>query len=161
MNKIVFLLILLPLFSAAQTEKEETNKPSDGILTLVHADKTVSVPAPKKDDKKDLKNDTKYYGAVQFKIGNNQISCDSAMVHENDNLVDAYNVTISNPEYFTVKGATLNYNKQTKSGTLSSSITVSALNGNLIGTSESLEIDLKNEAYRIGSGNINPPPHKE
>jgi len=161
MNKIIFLLLFLPLFSNAQTDKEETNKPNDGILTLVHADKTTQVPAAKKDDKKEPKKDTKYFGAVEFKIGNNKITCDSATVYENDGMVDAYNVTISNPGYFTTKGAKLNYNKATQTGTLQTGITVAAQTGVVIGTSESLEIDLKNEAYRVGQGSITPVGNKK
>jgi lipopolysaccharide assembly outer membrane protein LptD (OstA) len=155
MKKIVFILMLLPLFSNAQ-KKEDSNKDSDGILKLVHADKTISVQAAKKENRKNPKNDTKYSGSVQFKIGNNQMTCDSAIVFENDDLVTAYNVTISNPEYFTTKGGTLEYNKETKRGNVLQNVTVTALNGSVIGTSESVEVDFKKEAYRIGMGSIRP-----
>ena len=88
MKKIIFLLLLLPLFSNAQTDKkEDENKESDGVLTLVHADKTVAVPAAPKEGKKKQKDNTKYLGTVQFKIGNNQITCDSAIIFENDDLL--------------------------------------------------------------------------
>ena len=160
MKKIIFLLLLLPLFSNAQTEKEETNKESDGILSLVHADKTVSVTAIKKDGVKNKKDNTRYTGNVQFKIGNNQISCDSALVLENEDMVQAWNVSIANPTYFTTKGDEFNYNKATKKGTITKNISVIALNGNVIGNSESVEVDLKTEAYRIGMGSITPPEKK-
>lgn len=157
MNKFLFLLLLLPVSGFAQKDKEETNKPSDGKLVLVHADKTVTVAPEKKDDKKNLKDDTKYFGAVKFKIGGNTITCDSAKVLENDGIVEAYNVTLSSPDYFTTKGALLTFNKATLGGTVTKDITVTALNGNVIGTSESVVVDLKNESYRIGMGNITPP----
>src|ERR1039458_3653712 len=152
MNKIVFLLLLLPLFCNAQSEKEETNKPSDGKLVMVHAGKTESIPPVKKDDKKNLKNDTKYTGAVLFKIGANDINCDSAIVFENDGVMEAYNVTLTNPEYFTMKGGTLSYNKEAKRGSLLNNIKVTALNGDLVGTSESVDVDFSHDAYRIGRG---------
>ena len=158
MKKVIFMLLLLPLFSNAQTDKkEENNKESDGILNLVHADKTVTVPAAPKEGKKKQKEDTKYYGAVQFKIGGNQISCDSATVYENENTVMAYNVTISHPGYFTTKATKLNFNKDTRHGTVTENVVITALNGVVTGTSESVEVDLKTEAYRIGMGNITPP----
>ena len=150
--------MLAPLFTYAQKEKEEDkNKDSDGILNLVHADRTVKVPSFNEKGEKRRKEDTKYYGAVQFKIGNNDIACDSATVHENDDLVDAYNVTISNPIYFTTKAGMLAYNKETKSGRVTKDVNITALNGSLVGTSESVEVDLKKEAYRIGMGSITPP----
>ncbi len=158
MKKVVFLLLLLPLFSNAQTDKkEETNKENDGILTLVHADKTVNVPAAPKEGKRKQKEDTKYYGSVQFKIGGNQITCDSATVFENESTVMAYNVTISNPGYFTTRATKFNYNKETRKGTVTENVVITALNGVVTGTSESVEVDLKTEAYRIGMGNITPP----
>lgn len=160
MKLIMLLLCAIPFVGFAQTEKEE-NKLNDGILSLVHADKTVSVPPVKKEEGKKLKNDTRYLGSVQFKIGGNQISCDSAFVHENENTLDAYNVTISNPSYFTVTGTTLNYNKETMAGTLYTDIKVTALNGTMIGTSDELSVDLKTEAYRIGKGSIKPVENKQ
>lgn len=160
MKKFLLVFLLLPLISNAQTDKEETNKDSNGKLVLVHADQTVAVPAAKKEDRKHPKDDTKYIGAVQFRIGNNQITCDSALVMENDDMMEAYNVTLTNPEYFTTKGELLTYNKETKKGTLTKNIIVTALNGNVIGNSESVEVDLRKEAYRIGMGTITPPAAK-
>jgi len=158
MKKIIFLLLLLPLFSNAQTDKkEDENKESDGVLTLVHADKTVAVPAAPKEGKKKQKDNTKYLGTVQFKIGNNQITCDSAIIFENDDLVEAYNVTIINPIYFTTRGDQLNYNKETKRGNVTKNVNITALNGNVVGSSENVEVDMSREAYRIGMGSINPP----
>ena len=160
MKRIAFLLLMVPMVGMAQTEKEE-NKLNDGILSLLHADKTQSVPPVKTEERKKLKNDTRYLGAVQFKIGGNLISCDSAFVHENENVVDAYNVTISNPNYFTVTGTKLVLNKETMAGEVSTDVKVTALNGSVIGTSDDIDVDLKTEAYRIGKGTIRPVENKQ
>ncbi len=150
--------MLAPVLSYAQKEKEEEkNKDSDGILNLVHAERTVKVPSIKENGEKRKKDDIKYFGAVQFRVGNNDIACDSAIVYVNDDRMEAYNVTVTNPVYFTTKSGMLQYNQATKTATASRDVNITALNGSLVGTAESVEIDLKKENYRIGLGSINPP----
>ncbi len=148
------LMMLVPFMSYGENKK----------LTLAHADKTTTRPAvPKNDSKKKLKDDVVYYGNVKFQVGSTVITCDSAVVSENDNTMTAYSqVKISNPESFNLKGDALKYNKDSHKGTISSNVLVTAKNNAVVGTSETIDVDFSEDAYRINGGAITAPqPEKE
>ena len=156
MKKLILLMLLLPLFANAQTDPNE--KKSDGKFRFISAAKTVSQPAVRKENSpKKLKDDEVYTGAVKFKTGSNEINCDSAISFTNEGIVMAYHVSITNPESFDIQGDVLNYNKDDNTGTLTNNITVTAKNGNVVGTSDNFKIDFSYEIYRVINGAITPP----
>jgi len=147
-----------------QSQKDEIAKTnaalevkSDGKLNFVSAIKTTTQPAVRKDDQhKKLKEDIVHTGDVKFKIGSNTITCDSAIEYTNENKVAAFKVIITNPSSFTIKGGELNYNKEDASGILKNDISVTAMNGDLVGTSELFNLDFSYQIYRL-TGNIKQP----
>ena len=160
MKRILFILLLLPFISNAQTDPAEVK--SDGKLNLTHSNKTVTVPAARKEgDKRKLKDDEVYTGNVKFKIGGNEISCDSAILYKNDDKLSAFHVIITNPVSFVIKGDNLNFDKEKVTGTLTSNISVTAMNGNVVGTSDNFELDFSYDVYRIINGSMIPPPHAD
>lgn len=156
MKKILFLLLFLPFVTNGQTELAE--KKSDGKMNLISANKTITRPAVRKEgDRKKLKDNEVYLGDVKFKIGLSEITCDSAILYQNEGMLSAYNVKVTNPQSFDIKGTVLSFNKENGTANLNSDITVTAKNGVVIGSSEYLQFDFNYEVYRIINGAINPP----
>ena len=156
MKKMIFLLLFLPFISNGQAELAE--KKSDGKMKLISANKTIARPAVKKEgDHKKLKDDEVYLGDVKFKIGESEITCDSAVLYQNDGMLTAYNIKLTNPQSFDIKGAVLSFNKENSTASLTSDISVTAKNGVTIGSSDYLQFDFSYEIYRIINGAINPP----
>ncbi len=154
----MFLLFLLPLSVYAQTDKDPNEVRSDGKLTFVSSGKNFSQPAVKKDNSnKKLKNDEVYIGSVKFHMGSSEINSDSAISYTNEGTIAFFNVKLANPQSFTISGDKLIYTKDDNTGELSSNISVTAMNGNVVGTSESLKIDFSYEVYRIINGSLTPP----
>jgi len=168
MRSLLFLLAFLPFITHAQemsqAEKDEIAKTnaaldvrSDGKLNFLSATKTFTQPAVKKDDQhKKLKEDVVHTGNVQFQVGNNAITCDSAVEYTNEGKVLAFNVRVTNPRSFTIKGGELDYDKEKANAVVSKDISVTALNGDLVGTSESFNLDFSYEVYRL-NGTIKQP----
>ena len=158
-----FCLLLLPFLSPAQKKDESPfDKKGDGKIKLTHADRTIARPAVKKEgDKKKLKDNEVYYGNVKFTVGDNQIACDSAIHYKNDDKIVAYQVTVTSPEAFTIKGNELTFNTNTAHSNLQSNVSVVAMNGDLVGTSESLDLDFSYQIYRMGQGILKIPEKKE
>ena len=156
MKKILFLLLFLPFLTNGQTDLAE--KKNDGKMKLIHANKTMTRPAIKKEgDRKKLKDNEVYFGDVKFQIGVTEITCDSAILFQNDGMLTAYNTKISNPQSFIIKGDNLSFNKENITADLTSNISVTAMNGLLVGNSDYLQFDFSYEVYRIINGAINPP----
>src|SRR4051812_23748780 len=116
MRSILYLLAFLPFITHAQQEMSQAQKDeiaktnaalevhSDGKLIFLSAAKTFTQPAVKKDDQhKKLKEDVVHTGNVQFQVGSNTITCDSAIEYTNEDKVAAFNVKITNPSSFTIK----------------------------------------------------------
>ena len=162
MRLIFSLLLLFPILCLAQKKDESPfDKKGDGKIKLAHADKTESRPAVKKEGEKRKKDDEVYYGNVKFTIGDNEIACDSAILFKNDDKIVAYQVTITSPVSFTIKGTELTFNTNTAQSNLKSNVTVMARNGNLVGTGESLDLDFTYQAYRMGQGILKIPENEE
>lgn len=159
MRVLLFILIFIPFAVFGQDEK--LDKPSDGKMNLEHADNTTKRPAEKKEGRKKQKDDIVYTGNVKFTIGGNTLTCDSAVSYENDGTLFAYNVKITYPASFTITGKVLNFNRETARATLTTDVTVTALNGNKVGTSPVFEFDFNYDRYRITSGIITPPDDKQ
>jgi lipopolysaccharide assembly outer membrane protein LptD (OstA) len=161
MKKFMFLLFILPLSVYAQKDKDPNEVRNDGKLAYVSSAKTLSQPAVRKDNStKKLKNDNVYAGAVKFRIGSSDISADSAISYTNEGTIAFFNVKLANPQSFAINGDKLLYTKDDNTGELSSNISVSAMNGNVVGTSESLKVDFGYEIYRVVNGSLTPPPTK-
>lgn len=157
MKFLLSFLLLFPFVCSAQSD-DPVNKKGDGILKLTHSNKTWTQPAAKKDgEKKKLKDDEVYKGDVKFEIGSNLITCDSAIFYKNENKVSAYNVTVSNPVSFVIKGDNLLFDKTTAQSVLKSGISLTAMNGELIGTSDMVELDFSYEIYRMVNGVLVQP----
>jgi lipopolysaccharide assembly outer membrane protein LptD (OstA) len=163
MKQLIFVLAMLPLLSKAQDKDKDNplNKKNDGNLELVHAGKTYKQPAIRKENSpKKLKDNEIYVGDVQFKIGDNQVSCDSAILYTNDGLLVASHVKITNPESFDLTSDLMTFNKEDNTADLADNITVTARNGDLVGTSASFKIDFSYNIYRVTGGSIIPPAKK-
>jgi len=153
----ILLLILLPLLSKAQKD-DPTEKHNNGKLVFGQSTKQFSQPAVKKDDSpKRLKDDEVYVGDVKFQIGSTQINCDSAISYTNDGTLALFRVKIANPESFDIVGDVLNYNKEDNTAALTDNVSVTARNGNVVGTSNYLKIDFSYEIDRIINGSLTPP----
>lgn len=164
MKKMLLALLLVPCICMAQKkEKDPYEVKGDGTLELVHADKTVKVPPAKKeeDNKKKLKDNEVYTGNVKFKIGSNEIACDSAVSYTNDGMVLTFHNKISNAVSFAIISDMLTLNKENAVATLSGGIKVTAQNGNVVGTTDELKIDFSYDLYKIVGGSLTPPPNKE
>jgi hypothetical protein len=156
MKKIVFLLILSPLFTKAQNEAAE--KMNNGKLVFVQAARQFSQPPVKKDDDaKRKKDDQVYVGDVRFKIGSTEINSDSAISYTNDGTMAFFHVKIANPESFDIVGDVLSYTKEDNTAALTENVSVTAKNGNVVGTSNYLKIDFSYEIDRIVNGSLTPP----
>lgn len=163
MRLALSFLLLFPVLCSAQTEaKDPAAEKSDGKLSLIHADKTFTRPAVKKEgEKKKLKDDEVYYGNVKFKVGDNEITADSAVYSKNEDQVTAYNISVSSPLSFLTKADKMTFSKETAISSVSSKVTVSAQNGDLVGTSEWVELDFNYRYYHLGRGTLAIPEKKE
>lgn len=151
MKLILPLLVVIPFVSNGQ------NKGTDK-LTLVHADKTSTRPAKAQEgETKKLKDNTVYYGNVQFQVGMSYINCDSAVLNENISDVTAYHVKVTNSESFDVKADQMAFSTKTRKGMLNSNVVVAAKNEMVVGTSDALELDFSEDVFRIGKGNLSSP----
>src|ERR1022692_3370818 len=100
MKNILFLLLLFPFIGYGQAAKP--NNPIDGLVTCLHYD-TAAISGPlTTDDKlseedilKTIKDDIKYRGNVEFKIGFTDIKCDEAVSNENKRSLTAKNVQMT------------------------------------------------------------------
>jgi lipopolysaccharide assembly outer membrane protein LptD (OstA) len=150
MKFLVALLVLFPFLTYGQSEP--TKK-----LTLLHAGTTTSRPPAVKSEKKKQKDDVVYMGDVKFQTGNSIITCDSAVMNDNDGIVTAYNVKLSNPESFDIKGGIMTFTKETKKGVVTANVVVSAKNNTIVGLSESIEVDFSEDNYQISRGALTTP----
>jgi hypothetical protein len=169
MRSILFLLLFLPFISHAQDDMSQKQKDeiaktnaalevrSDGKLRFLSANNTTTQPAVRKEEqRKRLKDDVVHTGNVKYQIGSNLISCDSAIEYTNEDKIAAFNVKITNPVSFSIKGGELNYNKEDNSAILTKEISITAMNGELVGTSEIFTFDFSYQIYRV-NGSIKQP----
>ncbi len=168
MKAFLFALMLVPVVSFAQADSKDrkidpTEVKSDGKLVFVHAAKTKTQPAVRKEgDKRKLKDDEIYVGDVTFHIGGNDLKADSAIMYTNDGVLSMYNFSITNPVSFTFKGDNLIFTKETVKAVLQSGIKITTLNGDVVGTSDNMEIDFGYEIGKVIGGSITPPdPEKK
>lgn len=162
MRAFLFALMLVPVIGFAQADSKDgkidpTEVKSDGKLNFVHANKVKTQPAVRKEgDKRKLKEDEIYVGDVTFHIGGNDLKADSAILYTNDGVLSMYNFSVSNPVSFMFKGENLVFTKETAKAMLQSGIKITALNGDVLGTSESMEIDFGYEIGKVIAGSITP-----
>jgi lipopolysaccharide export system protein LptA len=155
MKTLLFVLAMLPFVCIAQDDPNQ--KHDDGTLEFVQAAKSFTQPAVRKENSpRKLKDDQVYTGNVKFTIGSNDIISDSAIVYTNENVMMAFNVKITNPQSFDIIGDILNYNKEDNTALLTGNATVTAKNGNVVGTSASLRFDFSYDIYHIIDGAITP-----
>ena len=153
MKTILFLLLLFPLFGLAQSK--EQNSAIDVIVTCLHYDTaeikgalTINDDFSEEAILQNVKDDIRYRGNVVFKIGFTSINCDEAVTNENKHLLTAGNITISCLYYPVLKGDKLEYNKETKTATLTGHIIVED-KGAVKSIGKTATLDLSHEKYKI------------
>ncbi len=153
MKTSLFLLLLLPFWGFAQSKS--ANNSIDGVITCLHYD-TAVVSGPitindnynEEDILKNIKDDIKYKGNVEFKIGFTTIKCDEAITNENKHSLTAGSVIIHCLYYPVLKGDQLIYNKDTKKATLTGHIVLED-KGAIKSIGKTASLDFSHEKYII------------
>jgi lipopolysaccharide export system protein LptA len=97
------------------------------------------------------KNVSKLIGNVKLKQQDTYLDCDSALIYETENLVEAYsNVRIKYKDSVTITGNYLLYDGNTKRAIINQSVTLQ--DKNMILTTEQLDYDLANQYGYYGNG---------
>ena len=153
MKAVLIILLVLPGLGFAQTRAPYN--PIDGRVTCLHYDTAeVNGPVSINDDYseddilKNVKDDIKYRGNVEFKIGFTSIKCNEALSNENRHLLSAGNVTINCLYYPVLKGDQLTYDKETKKATLTGHIILED-KGAIKSIGKTATLDLSHDKYII------------
>ena len=155
MKIICFFLLLVGFNGWAQTKSP--NYAIDGRYTCLHYDTAeVNGPVTVKEDMSEeeilgtVKDDIRYRGNVEFKIGFTSIKCFEATTNETNQSLTAKQVYISCLYYPLLKGDQLTYSKDKKQAVLTGHIIIQE-KGVEKALGNSALLDLSHERYVVSN----------
>jgi lipopolysaccharide assembly outer membrane protein LptD (OstA) len=153
MKAVLFIISFLPFLGFAQTKSPYN--PIDGRVTCLHYD-TAEVNGPvtinddysEEDILKNVKDDIKYRGNVEFKIGFTSIKCKEALSNDTKHSLTAGSVIINCLYYPVLKGDLFTYDIETKKATLTGHIILED-KGAVKSIGKTAALDLSHDKYVI------------